>query len=692
MFALLYLVICFALGYVICSYAFPGLKTVGMYSYGRKQMMLNPNFIVLPAYFLVGTIAQTWCVYLLGYLFKTKENPLVLANVIGMSFFAVVSLVLMSRLKRKSEQTEKMIYARITTFDKIVILGVCILTYTLMWKTFFVKAETLNVGYTVYSDFSPHLGMIRSFSYGNNFPTQYPFFAGTDVKYHFMFQFLVGNLEFLGMRIDNAFNIPSALGFLSAVSLLYVFAYKISGKKAVGLLSCLFFVFRSSNSLFKFIAEQPVGTNIFKALKDNTEFISYSTNEDWGLWNLNVYCNQRHFAFSIAVLLLVLMLFMPHLYEMSERIKCRLQEKMKKHPIESRKTLETGLQEIRFFIKESFFTPEGWYIKDLRLAICSGLLLGSISFWNGASTIAALLVLFGIAIVADRRLEFLIMAVITTILSLLQSSLFVEGSVVSPKFFFGFIAENKSLFGSLDYLMRLLGILPIVLVVAFLLVKGVEKYALFAFSFPLIFAFTVSLTTDVTVNHKYIMISVMLMNIFAAIIVAKLFSMKNIWYRCTCVVLVILLTATGVYDYSMVLKKNKNCLQLSLNDPLTLWIKENATSQDIFLTNNYALNNIVFGGAMLFQGWQYFSWSAGYDTQSRDMLVKEMYESSSSDNLDRLVKENHIRFIVVDNDVRTSSSFVVNEEVISNTYQVAFTYNDNGTNAIIYDTKLRINY
>ncbi len=157
MFALLYLVICFALGYVICSYAFPGLKTVGMYSYGRKQMMLNPNFIVLPAYFLVGTIAQTWCVYLLGYLFKTKENPLVLANVIGMSFFAVVSLVLMSRLKRKSEQTEKMIYARITTFDKIVILGVCILTYTLMWKTFFVKAETLNVGYTVYSDFSPHL-------------------------------------------------------------------------------------------------------------------------------------------------------------------------------------------------------------------------------------------------------------------------------------------------------------------------------------------------------------------------------------------------------------------------------------------------------------------------------------------------------------------------------------------------------
>lgn len=688
MIAVLYLIISFLSGYVICTYAFPGLKSLGMYSYGKKKLNLNPYFILLPAYFLVGTIIQTWCVYLLACLFQEKTEPLFYANVIIIPLFTIVSFILCYRLNQKVIQTETSLRSKVTTFEKIAIIAVCILTYTLMWKTFYVKGETLNVGYTVFSDFSPHLGMIRSFSYGNNFPTQYTFFAGEDVKYHFMFQFLVGNLEYLGMRIDNAFNIPSALGFVSAISLLYAFSYKLTRKKVVGYLSCLFFIFRSSNSVFKFISEQPVGTNIFKALKDNNEFISYSTHEDWGLWNLNVYCNQRHFAFSIAVLILILMQFMPHLFEMADRIRNTITDRIQNKIENETSLLEKTLMEAKIFLKESFFRVQGWYIKDLKLAISGGLLLGAITFWNGASTIAALLVLFGIAIVADRRLEFLVMAVITVTLSMLQSALFVHGSVVSPKILFGFIAENKTLFGTMDYLFRLLGILPFVLIVAFLLVKGTKKYILIAFSFPLFFAFTVSLTSDVTVNHKYIMISVMLISIFAGIVIEKLFSNGNVWYRLTCIVLVIFLTATGFYDYTMVLKKNQNCLQFSLHDPLTQWIKENATSQDIFLTNNYALNNIVLGGAMLFEGWQYFSWSAGYDTASRDVIVREMYEATDSATLDRLIKENNIRFIVVDNDARNSSSYIVNEEVIAKTYVAVYSYNENGSNTVIYDTKL----
>lgn len=690
MIALLYLIISVLSGYVICSYAFPRLKKMGMYSYGNKEINLHPYFILLPAYFLIGTIVQTWCVYLLAYIFQGKAHPLAYANAIIMPLFAILSFILCYKMNQKVIKAEHIIYSKVTTFEKIVIVAICILAYTLMWKTFYVKGETLYVGYTVFSDFSPHLGMIRSFSYGNNFPTQYPFFAGEDVKYHFMFQFLVGNLEFLGMRIDNAFNIPSALGFVSVVSLLYVFAYKLTAKKVVGYLTCLFFVFRSSNSVFKFMAEQPEGTNILKALKDNTEFISYSTHEDWGLWNLNVYCNQRHFAFSIAILLLIIIQFMPHLFEMTERIRSIIAEKKEITKVKSTSFIEDTLSDVEIFVKESLFSVKGWYVKDLRLAICSGVLLGALTFWNGASTIAALLILFAIAIAADRRLEFLIMAVVTVSLSMLQSALFVNGSAVSPTILFGFIAENKTFLGTMDYLFRLLGILPYVLIVAFLLVKGVKKYILIAFSFPLFFAFTVSLTSDVTVNHKYIMISVMLINIFAAIVIDKLISVRNIWYRITCIVMVVFLTATGVYDYTMVLKKNKNCVQYDLHDPLTEWIKENATSKDIFLTNNIVLNNIVLGGAMLFEGWQYFSWSAGYDTASRDALVTKMYEATSSTMLDKLIKENNIRFIVVDNDVRNSTSYIVNEEVISDTYQAVYFYNDNGSNTVIYDTNLLV--
>ena len=69
-----------------------------------------------------------------------------------------------------------------------------------------MKDGLLYSGFSVYGDYAPHTAMMRSFSRGNNFPTQYPHYGGQDVKYHFMFQFLVGNLEYLGLRLDLGYN------------------------------------------------------------------------------------------------------------------------------------------------------------------------------------------------------------------------------------------------------------------------------------------------------------------------------------------------------------------------------------------------------------------------------------------------------------------------------------------------------
>ena len=79
----------------------------------------------------------------------------------------------------------------------------------MMFYVFYIKDGILYSGLTVYGDYAPHTAMMRSFSAGNNFPTQYPHYGGADVKYHFMFQFLTGNLEYLGMRMDFAYNIVS---------------------------------------------------------------------------------------------------------------------------------------------------------------------------------------------------------------------------------------------------------------------------------------------------------------------------------------------------------------------------------------------------------------------------------------------------------------------------------------------------
>lgn len=657
MIGILYLFLCFSLGWVICSYGYPDLAQITQYSYNKQKISFSPYLMLFPVWFIIGSLAMTWATYITAYVFAGREEPLLYANGIIMPIVAIIIIAYMIFANNPGNSLmadDK----KVRIIEIILLIGITALAIILMCRTFFVKDGDLYVGVSVFSDFSPHIGMIRSFSYGNNFPTAYSHYAGSDIKYHFMFQFLVGNLECLGLRIDYAFNIPSILSFISSFLLLYLLALKITGKIATGILACLFFAFRSSKALFTFLANIPKGTGLVQALNENMSFIGDTPNEDWGLWNLNVYANQRHLAFGLGLIFFIMILFLGRAYE-----------------------------------ENNIFTIEGWKVKNLRHAIVSGILLGSLSFFHGSAVIGCLLVLFVVAIIAKHRLEFAILAGIAIGLVLLQTNFFIDGSAAQFEYLFGFIAENKTLFGVASYLERLLGVLPLVLIVAFCLQRLVDRYIMLAFTLPLVFAFTVSLTVDVTVNHKYIMLSCILLGIYAADLVMKILEREKWVIRFAGLALIIVLTSTGIYDFMTVIKKNTpdNSIVLNLDNPLTEWINENSDSKDIFLTSNYSINQAVLGGAMLYQGWQYYGWSAGYDTMYRDRIVKQMYEASSPRELDKLVKESNIRFIVVDYDNRYSLDYNLNEENIRNTYASVYDEGEGERNITIYDTRLFIN-
>ncbi len=702
MLGFLYMLIAFLTGFIICKLAFRPLDTITYTTFRGKEINLSPYLVLVPAWFTVGTILITWTTYIFAYIYSSIENPLGKANTTAMILMlmicAVGALILYKKDRLAITEPGRSSW---TKAEVILLVVTVVLACVLMGITLFVSHNQLYVGLSVFSDFSPHLGMIRSFSTGNNIPTTYSHFAGSDIKYHFMFQFLVGNLEFLGMRIDLAMNIPSILGFVNTVALLYVLAVKLSGKKMVGILSCAFFAFRSSKSLFTFLANIPAGKDVVEELLLNDSFIGYTTNEDWGLWNLNVYCNQRHLAFTIPVMLLILILFIQRFYDAEKRYRLLANgdERTSQGNIdieqEDTLTREKGsFKKAIELIRFSLLSKEGWRVKEPGTAIAAGLLLGAAAFFNGAVVIAVLSVLFLLAIVSDRRLEFLIMAVIAVMLAFIQSSVFIDGSVISPDkglFFFGFIAENKTFWGVIDYIIRLLGIMPLLLIIAFIIVKGVRKYVLFAFSAPFIIAFTLSLTIDVTVNHKYVMLSVMLLNIFVAIFITKLYENRAIFVKTLCALLIVLMTATGVYDFYTILLKNapKNDFIFNMDDDITEWVIENSDARDIFLTSNYALNPLVLGGAQMYLGWQYFGWSAGYDTDGRLREVIKMYSADSPWKLDALIKKHDIRYIVVDRDNRTSTDYKVNEENIAATYEKVFETGSGEWMTSIYDTTKR---
>ena len=221
MLGLIYLLLCVGLGYVIVRACFPNLNNFCRNTYGGRTVELAPAFLCLPAWFLFGTLPMVWATYGLGYLFRSLREPLLAANLILMPLVLAIILIAVIRLNRKEKTDWKGLFSDVRRGELILFAVITAFFFLLMFWTVFYRNGKLYVGWSVSSDFAPHIGMIRSFAVGNNFPTEYSHFAGEDIKYHFLFQFLVGNLNYLGMRLDWAFNLPSLICLVNAFSLLY---------------------------------------------------------------------------------------------------------------------------------------------------------------------------------------------------------------------------------------------------------------------------------------------------------------------------------------------------------------------------------------------------------------------------------------------------------------------------------------
>lgn len=629
---------------------------------GRSVSGINRIWLMLPASFGVGTLLLTWTVYIISWFFSVvgkAENPLLYGNIIGMTGAAVIMILLSVQKYRK--QGSYRIWNIDKTQDKrrlkkeILLFGLLTVFITyMMFYVFYIKDGILYSGLTVYGDYAPHTAMMRSFSAGNNFPTQYPHYGGADVKYHFMFQFLTGNLEYLGMRMDFAYNIVSTLSLVGFLMLLYQLALRITGKMCCGVLALFLFFFRSGMAFFRFAWEHIQAGNLVETLEENTSFIGYTVNENWGLWNFNVYLNQRHLAFGLLIVSLVIWLFMDWL-----DIGCAEEEK--------------GI----VWLRNRFFTKKAWKCICPENALMAGMFLGLTSFWNGAAVIGGLLILLGFAVFSDGKLDYLILAATSVIFSVLQTRIFIWGEAVSPSLYWGFLSDDKTLWGVLWYLIQMSGIFFVgTVVLVFLLKKRQQRAALISFLFPAAFAFFVSLTPDIAVNHKYIMISYAFTAIFWAWALMQLFQ-KKILHRIVAVLLAVCLTITGIYDFVVIIRNNGpgHRISVNMNSDLTDWLEEHLTHEDLILTPEYSINEVTMSGVMMYMGWPYYAWSAGYDTYYRAAQAKTIYSTINKEELKKLVKQEKITYILYEEGMEYEQQYC-REETIASVYKLVYETED----------------
>src|SRR5215472_7616823 len=267
---------------------------------------------------LVGVMVSSWFTYLAGLAFFWTSQPLISANLL----FCVAAVALLSWPKWKGrivKSTSGEGYLKRSDLylprprgsgmaDWLLITAYVILVSWMMFASFNTKAGKLQIANPEYSDFGPNTALMQSFAVGHNFPTEYPHFSGDRIRYHFLFYFQAGNLEFLGLDPAWSLNLLSITTLVAMLMIVMTLGELLFNSRAVGRLGSLLFFFFGSLSYIPFLRKYGSWRGAIQAVTNVREYLPSIfpyRGDAWGTWSQVTYLNQRHFASAIGILLVV---------------------------------------------------------------------------------------------------------------------------------------------------------------------------------------------------------------------------------------------------------------------------------------------------------------------------------------------------------------------------------------------------
>src|SRR5436190_7072383 len=272
---------------------------------------------------LVGLLVSSWFTYLAGLAFFWTSRPLLWANLL----FSVAAIALLSWPKWKGrilKRTPEEAHLKGSNLylprprgssiaDWLLIAGYVVVVSWMMFASFNTKGGKLQIGNPEYSDFGPNTALMQSFAVGHNFPTEYPHYSGDRIRYHFLFYFQAGNLEFLGLDPARSLNVLSIMTLVAMLVVVMTLGEVLFNSRAVGRLGSVLFFFFGSLSYIPFLQKQPSVRAAIQAIKNQRDYLPTIfpyRGDAWGTWSQVTYLNQRHFASAIGILLLVLVFLM----------------------------------------------------------------------------------------------------------------------------------------------------------------------------------------------------------------------------------------------------------------------------------------------------------------------------------------------------------------------------------------------
>ena len=708
MLALIYLALAIHLGDVLCR------------RFYRSASVAHR----LAAAVITGLLISSWFTYLAGLLFTRAKQPLLWGNAL---FFVAATPVLCwslwQRKVRKTAQSNAGIRATEVYLPRskgsgiaewALIAGYAVLVSWMMFASFNTKGSKLQISNPEYSDFGPNTAIMQSFAVGHNFPTEYPHFSGDRIRYHFLFYFQAGNLEFLGLDPAWSLNLLSIITLVAMLILVMALGEVLFDSRAVGRVGSALFFFFGSLSYIPFLHKQGSVRTAINTIGNLREFLPTIfpyRGEAWGTWSQVTFLNQRHFASAIGILLLIL-IFLVVQYRGFYAAQVAAEAPTKPVTPEPSTSPGTALEALSDetaglecpSAPKSETTPatpetEAKLGADLtaepfrataQAFIFSGVLLGLLPMWNSAVFIAAFAVLAVLFVLCPLRMQMLALAVAAGVIALPQM-LYLSagpGRAVMPKLIhWGYTIDHPTAENVAKYLGFTFGFKWLLIALALVLATGLQRRVFIAVSSLIVVAFSFQFTIEALANQKFLHIWVIIVNLFAA------FALWRLWHfrlgpstlpgKLTAILLTIGIISGGLIDFFPI--HNTGWSEVTYkNDPLIDWLKKNTKPRDIFLTDRFVNHPILMAGRRVLYGWPYYGWSAGYDASKHDRLYTELFESKDPWKVFHLLKENGISYVAFDNAVR-HGQFIKrpNEQIYATYFPKVFEDKQNRYNSLM---------
>jgi len=614
--------------------------------------------------FLVGLLLSGWITYLGALVFASSWNPLISGNVI---FLIVAGLVIykMPRsslpdlpLHSRSGNSERWDYALLGVF--------LIFACWLMFAPLNFRNGQFQISIKAWSDFGANMSLVQSFALGHNFPTQHPFFPGEMIHYHFLFWFQAANLEFLGLNPVWSVNILSILTLVALLVLIMTLGEVLFDSRAVGRIAAGLFFFTSSLSYLPFLRSQHSFAGAITSALHATDFLTSGypfRGEGWGALSANLYAYQRHLISGIGILLAT-MIFAISRY---------------RGPVDSGQESNPELNQADGLspTNDPANGPGSASVMrivpgDLGAFIFSGVLIGLLPYWNSPVFLAALLI-FGVAfLILPCRLYTACLIGSALLVGLPQVLLLRSGNVIHPPLFhFGYTLDHPTLWLVIKYLGWTFGLKWLLIVVALVFASGFHRRLMVAVMSLLVVVFIFQLSPDIFNNHKLLNVWATIVNLYAGYALWRI-SRKRIVGIVVAIVLAVGVTLGGVIDL-MPLHNDAAITIPYQNDRLTQWVLKYTKPSDVFLTHQLLTHPILFAGRKIFFGNTLMAWTAGYDLAPRERDYHSMFEERDFAKLTRLLDENHIAYVAIDDGVRHNNTISgLNEAVYQQHFAKVF--------------------